>query len=132
MTAIFYLVDRTWDGRPEVDGGNLVWWHVDEPGAAAADESCKCYVEPKVPTAVTAVTCVTAADESCKCHVEPKVPCPSRLFTPLHPLRAAAAPGPRVGIPRCTSANGMRPRRIDTRVTQLTLLRVRSPHLCLP
>ena len=48
VTAIFYLVDQIWDGRPEADGGNLVWWHVDEPGATAADESCKRQIAPAV------------------------------------------------------------------------------------
>ena len=30
LTAIVYLVPENWDARPEEDGGQLVWWLVDE------------------------------------------------------------------------------------------------------
>lgn len=48
VTAIFYLVDDAWDGSPHVDGGNLVWWPVDEHATdAVADETAKQEIEPK-------------------------------------------------------------------------------------
>jgi len=48
VTAILYLVDDAWDGSPDADGGNLVWWAVDDPDAGyAVDASAKRQVEPK-------------------------------------------------------------------------------------
>lgn len=41
LTAIVYLVPPDWDAAPEADGGQLVWWLVDEDGrpTGAMDEA---------------------------------------------------------------------------------------------